>query len=223
MKSRQFCFILIYVIVIFGSCEAQAYTVNIDFDDNTSLDDLVPVYGIKAIENYYSSLGVVFIDTSWVKYSDSWPLFSEGTSGGFGIKHTFDEDGRPITNYPTETNPHILLFDVPVVEVSIVASSVGIAGVRMVAYSDSSGSNSVGYDEYIGESYGLEGSHVKILNVSGDIQRVEIYQAYRINGDGLVLDDLSFTVATAPVPLPAAAYLLTAGLGGLGLLKRKRG
>lgn len=39
---------------------------------------------------------------------------------------------------------------------------------------------------------------------------------------GYSIDDVSVTDASAPVPLPAAAWLLLSGLGGLGFMGRRR-
>jgi hypothetical protein len=65
----------------------------------------------------------------------------------------------------------------------------------------------------------LDGNGSLLINVSGPTQ---LFAAVYARADHHSFGLYNLNASFAPVPLPAAAWLLLSGLGGLGLFRRKR-
>ncbi len=175
---------------------ASAATV-IDFDDMASF---------AAVGSTYP--GVTFSDAA------TFGLLLAGSSGANVL--TSISGGFQ----PQQSNPISAVFASAASFVSLTGVDIGGHGFVLKAFDAVTGGNLVQQATYLGSNFGV--GTFTTLSVSGPaIWRVEFSQIANLGlGDGMAFDD--FTYELAAVPVPASLPMILAGLGGLGLLARRR-
>lgn len=185
---------------------AFAQTVSLNFEDGTSG---------TAIGSFYSAQGVTFSSAEW---TGNFGL--AGSSGALGIRYPGTFEWGPAT-------PVIATFSTPVSIVSVVGVDVGTQGLVITAFDAAVGGTQVATQQVVGTGVGQNQFYT--LTVAGtNIRRVEISQITLGSGEGIILDDFSFTraaVASAvPVPTlsPGALVVLALALACAALFTRRR-
>jgi len=206
-KNLKKVFGLVAAALLATTVACQATTIN--FDDGTAG---------SSVGSFYSGLGVTFSNATW----DS--NFGElGSSGALGIRATSNGGVDSNRFIWLSATPVIALFSSAVSGVGIRGLDVGANGLTFDAYDATVGGNLVSTTTVFGTGFGT--NQFFDLSATGSILRVEMYQPQDIEGDGIILDNFSFTAgATTATPLPAALPLFASGLGTLGVLgwRRKR-
>lgn len=152
--------------------------------------------------------GVTFVDATTDQFflaGYSAPTMIRSSSGGF---------------QPQQASPIQAVFAAAASFVSLTGLDIGANGYVLKAFDAMSGGNLVQMASFTGVDIGV--GTFQTLSVSGpSIWRVEFSQIAETGvGDGMAFDD--FTYELAAVPVPASLPLMLAGLGGLGLLARRR-
>lgn len=199
MKLIQLTKILIANTLVVAMLPNMASAQTVTFDDGTAS---------TAVGNFYSGL-TFSANTVWANnfsLAGSTPTLGIGSSAG--SSYYFYGSNTPIT----------LSFATLASSVSIDAIDLGGNGMRIVGY-DSWG-NSLGYSEAFGFNAGV-GNYQTITFSAAGIASVAFYQPlFGTYGDGVVLDNLSYTVAS--VPEPETYAMLLAGLGLLSFTAKRR-
>lgn len=169
----------------------------VNFNDGTAAG--------SEIGSFYSTLGVVFTNGEWSNVS--------------GFTPHPDSDGLMLVgnggNYqPKAGNPIRFVFTTPMTTVSIIANNVNANGARIDIYDSEVGGNLINFDQVVGPSGSLNSNF--ILTASGaEIRRVELYQPFSTESEGVLFDNLEFD----SIPEPSTTLLL--GFGFLGLTFRR--
>lgn len=171
----------------------------IDFEDGTLN---------AAVGAFYAGQGVTFSNTQF-----TWAGGFPGASGDIGIR-------AQGTYWFGASNAVVGVFSMAVSSVSITGMDIGIAGIRIDAYDAEVGGNLVAFGEAFGPGVGV-GNFYNVAASGQNIRRFEIYQPLVNFSDGMLMDNLSFTVAA--VPGPASLAMFGMGLLGLGMVARRRG
>lgn len=171
----------------------------IDFEDGVSPNP---------VGAFYAARGVTFSNTEF-----TWAGGFPGASGLNGIRATG-------TYWFGATNAVVGVFGMAVSSVSITGIDVGSAGIRIDAFDAPVGGNLVAFGQAFGVGLGI-GGYFDVRASAPGIRRFEIYQPGMDGFDGVILDNLSFTLAA--VPGPAALAVFGMGLLGLGMVARRRG
>ena len=200
---------LAVVVMAFGwliCAPAFAQTVTLNFEDGTS---------DTAVGSFYSAQGVTFSSAEWINHGGL-----AGGSGTLGIRYPGSYQWGP-------ANPVIATFSTPVSTVSVVGLDIGVQGLVMTAYDAAAGGTQVATQQVVGTEVGV-GQFYTLTVAGANIRRVEISQLTPDGGDGIILDDFSFTraaVASAvPVPTlsPGALVVLALALACAALFTRRR-
>lgn len=171
----------------------------IDFEDGE-----IP----NTVGAFYAGQGVTFSNTQF-----TWVGGFPGASGITGIRATgtfMFGIGQAVVG----------VFSAAVTSVSIVGIDVGAAGLRIDAYDAEVGGNLVSFGQAFGAGVGI-GETYTISASGAGIRRFEIYQPNVDGYDGVLMDNLSFTLAAVPGPASLAVFGM--GLLGLGMAVRRRG
>jgi hypothetical protein len=171
---------------------AVAATVTVDFEDGAGR-------GGVAIATNYTHLGLTFSNAVWITPNYIGPSYTPSNwfagSAGFGTQSgTLSPDWA----YPGLDHPISLLFDPPVVWVSIAAFNVGGNGVRAQAFGAAGAL--IGTATADGSGYGGLNNPVLLLtNTAAPIWRVALDQ-YNWTGlnDGVAFDNVSFEAIPGP-------------------------
>jgi hypothetical protein len=182
--------------ILLGTSEASQATL-IDFDDGSAN---------APVGAFYSSLGVTFSNATWVSN-----FGLAGSSGSLAI------DANGAVQF-TSINPVVATFSSAVSDVSIRGIDVGYNGLRIDAYDATAGGNLLTFATAIGTGAGVGQFYDVSANV-GSIRRVEIYQIYAFGGDGIFLDNFSFS---SSVPEPSTWAMMVLGFAGIGCMAYRR-
>ena len=179
---------------------AQAST-TIDFNDGTNGEP---------IQSFYSVLGVTFSNAEWNNLITGYTPTDPSGLRMVAVGPNFS---------PKAANPIVIGFTQAAAEVSIVADNVNANGVRIDAYDAIVGGSLVDSQQAVGIS-GLTNSNANFnLSVSaGSIFRVELYQPFSVESEGVLFDNLSFTFA---IPEPGTASMLGGALALVIFLRRR--
>jgi len=201
-------FFLLSVCLFSGSASAAT---SIDFDDGISAGD--------PIGNFYSDLGITFLNAEWSDRFNGRP----GTSSPFRLSSV--DSG----NQPKVSSPIIGIFSSPVDMVSISAIDVGFNDARIDVYDAINGGNLLGFDLYegvspLGNTFNPQDTEILSVSASG-IMRFELYQPKsEVRNDGVAWDNLTYNPMT-PVPEPSTSLLalgsILAGMLGARLWWKK--
>ena len=171
-----------------------------------------------AIGGFYASLGVNFQNAQW----DNFVSTNEASVGAGGLKLVAQVGSTDIFQ-PKVGNPIVALFDSPLISASIRGLNVGANGARVDAYNALVGGSLVAFQEMFGISQGID-NH-PLLSVAGaGIRRLEFYQPATALGEGLLFDNLTFTVAAVQttVPEPGSLALVASGVLVLVTVRARR-
>jgi len=203
---RRFLAVVVMALGWLMCAPAFAQTVSLNFEDGTSG---------TAVGSFYSAQGVTFSSAEWIGHGGL-----AGGSGTLGIRY-------PGTYQWGPANPVIATFSTPVSTVSVVGLDIGVQGLVMTAYDAAVGGTQVATQQVAGTDVGV-GLFYTLTVASANIRRVEISQLTQEGGDGIVLDDFSFTRAAVapavPVPTlsPGALVGLALALACAALFTRRR-
>jgi hypothetical protein len=168
----------------------------LDFEDGT--DDV-------AVGSFYASQGIEFSNTQWGDENVTLP----GMSGELFIANITGAQYEPkLPNQIIATFPGLAAGSV-----SIDAIDYGDDGVRIDAYDSITGGTLIDFDSAVSDE---SGQFITLSVTGSSIRRIEIYQYQNTNvGDGIVFDDLNFTLVPEPTSLGLFALAGT-------LLRRNR-
>lgn len=203
---KRFLAVVVMALGWLMCAPALAQTVSLNFEDGTDS---------TAVGSFYSAQGVTFASAEWI---GNFGL--PGSSGALGIRYPGTFQWGPAT-------PVIATFSTPVSTVSVVGVDVGSDGLVMTAYDAAVGGTQVATQQVVGTGVGA-GQFYTLTVAGANIRRVEISQITQVSGDGIILDDFSFTraaVASAvPVPTlsPGALVVLALALACAALFTRRR-
>jgi len=192
----------VFLTPLSGGNLARASVIN--FDDGTAG---------TPVGDFYASLGVHF---SNALFSDNFGL--PGSDGPLAIKIESRDDFQV-----PSTSPIVITFDSGQSQVGITGIDVGDQGFRIDAYDAVSGGTLIGFDQAFGTDLGV-GEFFVVSVSTPSIRRVELYQPSFIDdGDGIIMDDLTFTPATPGVPEPSTLIvsLLSVATVGLGAWRHR--
>jgi hypothetical protein len=181
-----------------GTAAPAAKAAFLDFEDG--------ILG-SPVGAFYAGQGVSFANTEF-----TWSGGFAGASGVVGIRALG-------TYWFGAGNAVVGVFGQAVSSVSITGIDIGIAGIRIDAYDAVSGGNLVAFGQAFGPGVGVGTFHT-VTAAAPNIRRFEIYQPAYNGYDGMLMDNLSFTLAA--VPGPASLALFGMGLLGLGIATRRR-
>lgn len=171
-----------------------AHAVNVDFDAGTagvSVGTISPGVTFTNAE-YTSNLGLT------------------GSSGSLGIR-------VPGTYQWFSSNPISISFAGGISSFSIGIVDLGANGFTVQAYD---GSNQlIGSDTKFGLDVGI-GNYDTVSFSAAYIGSVQLFQAQNVNGDGVLLDNMTYQPLA--VPEPGEASLMMLGLAGLAWMGRRR-
>lgn len=187
-----------YAGVVGVSLATNSFAAVINFENGTH---------DAAVGAFYSAQGVTFSNTRWANIGTTLP----GMSGTYTIHNITGLESAPKNN----GSQIVAIFSNAANSISIDAIDYGNNGARIDAYDAVSGGNLVDFDEAFTSNTGA----FTTLSVSApQIHRLEIYQPSSVEpDDGIVFDDLSFTLNEIPEP----AGLSMLALAGT-LLRRSR-
>ncbi|MEM6373988.1 MAG: VPLPA-CTERM sorting domain-containing protein [Pseudomonadota bacterium] len=173
---------------------AEATTTLIDFEDQTEF---------RLITNQYQSQGVVFS-------SDGDP-FSPPFVNVTDTNNFLGDNGR----FTTGTFNIRADFTAPVSDVRVDVHSTG--GTSVIATLFDAMNNVLTTQTTRATTFG---DYVS-LNLGGTDVAYAIFVTPEPTRRAVIIDNLQFSTA-APVPLPAAGFMLLAGLGGMRLMRRRQ-
>ncbi len=183
-------------VALLASVAAQAATVNVDFDSGTagaSVGTLSP--------------GVVF---SGATYTSNLGLF--GSSGALGIVSSTGGyewgSSDPIT---VSFAPGVTSFSIGVVDF-------GSNGFTVEAFDASN--HLLGSQTKFGPDVGVGYYDTVSVSFAG-IASIEMFQPLQTQGDGIILDNMTYTTSAA-VPEPSMGALIALGMGVLTFVGRRR-
>jgi hypothetical protein len=180
------------LIMLFGlSLSAQAYTLNLDFNDG--------VAG-TSVGATYAGQGATFTNAEFSNLSTGY--VPDPASTGLRIVGT----GQNLQ--PKSSNPLIVVFDQAIREASLIANNVNANGARIDAYDSPVGGNLVTFDQVVGSS-GLLNSNFTLSLTGNGIRRLEFYQPFSIESEGVLFDNLQVTSVPEPNTLPLVIAALT--------------
>jgi len=163
-----------------------------------------------SLTNFYSGSGVTFSNATVGTYSLA------GMSGSHAIYSSSSG------TFFTASNAVVATFSSGMGSVSITGIDLGGNGLRIDAYDSAVGGSLVDFDTVFGSGAGV-GNFATVSATSAMILRVEMYQVLSTFGDGIVLDDLTFSTSTSSVPDNAATLpLLLTSLAGMVAYRRNR-
>lgn len=173
----------------------------IDFNDGTNG---------SAIGSFYSSQGVTFSNAAW----DSFVSPDEASVGAGGLKLV-----SIIDEYVNKSNnPIVASFSSAINAFSIYGLNVGENGARIEAYDQSGGL--LGFDEAFGVSTGVDNHPFLSVSSSSDIYSIHLFQPASAITEGMLWDNMSYTISA--VPEPSTYALMLGGLGLVGFMATRR-
>jgi hypothetical protein len=175
---------------------ASAQTLTLDFNDGTA--------GVT-VGAFYSARGVTFSNTRW----DSFVSPGEESVGAGGLKIVSVSGGF----LPKQTTALIAVFDSPVSFVSIRGVNVGENGARIDAFDAALGGALLDSDEAFTAGAGTENHPLLSVSASG-IRRIELYQPAATSPEGLLFDNLTYTIQSASASAPEPCGIAFVVLGG---------
>ena len=164
----------------------------IDFNDGTDG---------QGIGTFYGSIGVTFSNAEWDSLTSGYTPDPSST----GLRLVADG-----SNYqPKSSDPIVVTFQTPITIASIIANNVNLNGARIDAFDQLVGGTVIDFHQVVGAS-GAQNSNF-LLQVSGpSIRRLELYQPFSAETEGVLFDNLSFTSvpesSTALALLPALVF-----------------
>jgi hypothetical protein len=155
-----------------------------------------------AVGAFYSAQGVTFSNTRWANIGTTLP----GMSGTYAIHNISGVESAP----KNDGSQLVVTFATPANTVSIDAIDYGVNGARIDAYDATSGGNLVDFDEAFTAN---TGTFITLNVAAAQIHRLEIYQpAANDSQDGIVFDDLNFTLNEIPEPSSLGLIALAGAL-----------
>lgn len=197
-KLNKACSTTTAITVFLSLAVAADGATTIDFNDGASG---------TTIGNFYSTQGVTFLNGEWSDFSTGFTPHPD--SDGLRLV------GNGFESQPKVGNPIEFTFSDPVESISIVANNVNANGARLDVYDSTVGGTLLASDQVIGASGALDSNFILSVSASG-IRRGLLYQPFSVEGEGVLFDNLDFSV----IPEPSSALFF--GIGSLCLLACRR-
>ncbi|MBK1854596.1 PEP-CTERM sorting domain-containing protein [Verrucomicrobiaceae bacterium 5K15] len=199
MKINRQVATLATTVITFGSLAGNVGAATlITFNDGTASG--------SDISNFYSTSGVIFTNGEWSDLSSGFTPHPD--SDGLRLS------GDGANAQPKSGSPISLTFTTSMAVVSVIANNVNANGARIDIYDSEVGGNLINSHQVVGPSGALDSNFVLTASGSG-IRRVELYQPFNVESEGVLFDNLEFD----SVPEPSSSLFL--GLAGLGLSFRR--
>lgn len=160
-----------------------------------------------AVGSFYSGLGVTFSNGEWASFDIGYVPHPDST----GLRIV----GDGANFLPKVGTPISFTFSGPQNVVSVIANSVNANGARMDLYDAEVGGSLISFDEVVGASGALNSNFVLTASGSG-IRRVELYQPFSVETEGVLFDNLEFSA----IPEPSQGVLI--GVAALAAVLRRR-